>query len=89
MALTVYDNVVLERLEQELVLLNLGTGTYYALNRTGAEVFEMLRSHELEEVVDRISCKYSKPCGEVRDDVRRLLAELVRCGLIDQAQCPI
>lgn len=75
-------NVVHETLDGEVVAINLDTGSYYSLERVGAEVWAMIEKGDAttDEVVSGIARRYG---GEgVQPAVVGLLDELRREGLV-------
>lgn len=79
------DGVHTERAaDGRLVLLNGNTGHWHALNRTGADIYEeLVRASDLDHIVDRLAQRYhAVPENRIRDDVKRVTADLVRQGLL-------
>jgi Coenzyme PQQ synthesis protein D (PqqD) len=76
-------NVIHETIEGEVILIDLKTGTYYSLRDAGATVWQAIDQGAGEEgIAAQLGSRYEASEGEIRDAVRRLLAELEREGLI-------
>ncbi|MCU1426503.1 MAG: PqqD family protein [Actinomycetia bacterium] len=72
------ERVLVERIEDETVLLDLDSGLYFALNEVGARVWELCDgARSVDEIVDVIAGEYDADGATVRTDVVELLAELV------------
>ncbi|MFI5281248.1 MAG: PqqD family protein [Gemmatimonadales bacterium] len=68
-------------LERELVLLDPETRQMFSLNETGRIVWRALGDDE-DELARRLSTHFQAALEDARADVRRLLDELARAGLI-------
>jgi hypothetical protein len=68
-----------------LVVLSKRNGSWHALNRTGGDIYhELGQSADLEQVVDDLVRRYPKVAPDrVRDDVQRMVAELIDRGLLE------
>jgi hypothetical protein len=76
-------NVIHETIEGEVILIDLKTGTYYSLRDAGAAVWQAIEQGAGEEgIAAELGSRYEASEPEIRDAVRRLLAELEREGLI-------
>jgi Coenzyme PQQ synthesis protein D (PqqD) len=76
-------NVIYETIEGEVILIDLATGTYYSLRDAGAAVWQALeRGADEGEIGAELERRYEGSPEEMREAVRRLLAELEREGLI-------
>jgi hypothetical protein len=76
-------DVVHRELEGEAVLLNLNTGLYFGLNRTGTHMWRAIeQGATVREMVEAVSRAFSHPADQVEPDVRSLLAELEAKGLV-------
>lgn len=75
-----------EIVDGELVLLNLDSGQYFGLNRTGTRIWELLETKpRLEELERAISEQYRVDPSLVRQDLQELITELERAGLVHEA----
>jgi hypothetical protein len=68
-----------------LVLLNVATGRWHALNRTGAEFYEQLRQlADISLAADAVTDRYhTVPPERIHRDIEQLVGALVRRGLIE------
>ena len=72
-----------EILDGEAVVLHLGTGKYFALNRTATRMWELLREHgESERVCAEVSTEFGAEPERVKADFELLVRELVARGLL-------
>jgi hypothetical protein len=71
------------RFHEETVVLDLGRGEYFALDEVGSSVWEGLTAGKsMEEVVASLAAVYDADSARIAADVRALVDELVRRGLI-------
>ena len=76
-------NVIHETIEGEVVLIDLKSGTYYSLRDAGATVWQAIDQGAGEdEIQAALGLRYEGSADEMREAVRRLLAELEAEGLI-------
>lgn len=72
-----------KKLDGEWVFLNLDNGEYYGLNETGSLVWDKLsEGRSVEEILDRLEETYRVDRTVLEKDVRNLLKELSRGGLL-------
>ena len=65
------------------VLLNLGSGLYYTLNRAGVVIWKALADAEgPAELAQRVCAAFEVEAAEAEREVQRLLIELRRDGLV-------
>lgn len=70
-------DVVFREIENEAVLLDLGTGTYFGLNEVGTRVWQMIESGSSKaEIVQVLVTEYEAPESSIATDVERLIREL-------------
>jgi hypothetical protein len=73
-------------LEGEAVIINLLNGTYYSLDKAGAVVWELAASGgTIGEIVGGVTSRYDVDASRAREDVERLVSELVAERLLVQA----
>ena len=76
-------NVIYETIEGEVILIDLKSGTYYSLRDAGAAVWQALeRGADEGEIGAELERRYEGSPEEMREAVRRLVAELEGEGLI-------
>jgi len=72
------------RVGDEIVLVHTGTDQIFALNRTGARVWELLCDQlDLAEIESRLAAEYESSPAELASHVRELIASLLGERLID------
>jgi hypothetical protein len=78
------DSVLVRRVGDESVLLNLDSEIYFGLDAVGTEIWEVLGSGctiaQAQQVLLR---KFEIDAATLRADIERLLEELSQHGLID------
>ena len=75
--------VIDETFDDEVVIINFDTGSYYSLNKVGADVWGSIGAGAtLGEIVDAIAGRYEGKRPEIEDGVHRLIAELEQENLI-------
>lgn len=74
-------------IDGEAIIINLASGMYYSLDKTGAVAWLLIGSgHSLEETADVLSSRFSVPVAQVREDVARLVDDLVSENLVLPAE---
>ena len=72
------------RVGDEIVLVHTGTDQIFALNRTGARVWELLCGElDQAEIESRLAAEYDVTRAELAAQVGALIASLVEGRLID------
>jgi hypothetical protein len=75
--------VIDEAFDDEVVIINFDTGSYYSLNGAGADIWGIIgASAALGEIVEAIAGRYEGSRPEIEDGVHRLIAELELENLI-------
>jgi hypothetical protein len=82
---TIPDHISVTEVEDEIVLLNLDTGSYYGLNHIGTRLIKGIQAkesmHQINSAVaDKYQMKYKQVCG----DVEELLKQLLEQNLLEQ-----
>lgn len=81
------NEVVSQVIDDEAIIINMNTGCYYSLDKTGAEIWNCIgQISTVAEIVGMLECRYD--CGEadVATKVEKLLGELEAEQLIEQLQ---
>lgn len=79
------ERALIQRAESTLVLLDLDTGEYYALNEVGGRVWELCDGvRSVSEVMATIRDEYEAPAETIEADVLEVLGELTDEGLLVQ-----
>jgi hypothetical protein len=77
------EDVIISKVEQEIVLLNLDSEQYYALDDIGARIWELLNENgETEAVVEQITAEYDVSDADFRQDLATLVMNLQTAGLV-------
>ncbi len=77
------EDVMVSQVEDEIVLLNLESEQYFALDDIGARIWELLSEYgNTDIVVDQITSEYDVEADIFRNDLSNLLVDLQRAGLI-------
>ena len=83
-AFRINPSVVLQPMEGNAILMNKATGDCFELNRVGVEVWRRLGKGDLPEgIVSALANLYGIPVETVSSDIRDLLAQLSRHGLLE------
>ena len=83
---TMRDGVMFNRAGEEIVLLDLDSGTYYGLDEVGARLWELITgTATIGEAIDTMLREYDVAREVLERDVFRLLGELEEKGLISAA----
>jgi hypothetical protein len=78
------ERVLMRRVGEDHVLLNLDDETYYGLNPVGSRLIELAENGAmLEEIIDRLYAEFEVGREQLEIDVRRIAAELLAAGLIE------
>ena len=77
------DEVAAKVLDGEAIIINLSTGMYYSLDAAGGLAWDTLGAGAtVGEIVDAIIATYEVERDRAEADVRRLVTELQRAGLV-------
>jgi hypothetical protein len=77
-------HVLLQRVGEESVLLNLTTETYFGLDRVGTSMWEVLtESATVEAAYRKLLETYDVDPKRLRQDMEALIENLVRNGLLE------
>jgi hypothetical protein len=77
------EDVVFTAMEDEAVLLHLGTRKYYGLNETGLRIWQMIQvGASLGDVATTLASEYDVELDEAREAVVALCGELLDEGLV-------
>ncbi len=80
---TVPDDVLISQLQEESVILNLDTESYYGLDDVGTRFLSVLTtSDSIETAYDRLRREYDVDPQVLRDDLVALVENLIDQGLL-------
>lgn len=75
--------VVFEIFDEEIVIIHLKRGTYYSLDQSGAEIWQLLQQGATSpEIVARMAAAYALNPKEIEPPVGKFLTELIQEQLI-------
>jgi hypothetical protein len=75
-----------ERLGDEVIIINLVTGAYYAGSGTAADVWTLLvQGASIDQAAEKLALEYSGNFPTIRDDVEVCVTALLKAGILDQA----
>jgi hypothetical protein len=81
-----HPDTVAEALGEELLLVQLGQGATYQLNRTGKFIWELAGAgFTMEQISQRLTAHFTVPLPQASQDVRSLLDELVHFDLLAES----
>lgn len=81
------ENVLSQEIQDEVVLLNLENESYYSLNLVGSRMWQLLIEKEnVETAVQQLLKLFVVDETTLRRDVKNLLDELVREGLLSVSE---
>jgi hypothetical protein len=76
-----------ERIEDEVIVIDLATGSYYSLRNVGATIWtELERGAAEDEIVAALERRYEASSEEIGAAVGRLVKELAVEGLVEPTQ---
>ena len=79
----VHSDVVSQTLGEEVVLLNLKTGVYWGLNRSGAVIWSELAKHgDVQKTLGVLRDRYEASEEQLSSALEMLLAQLLKEGLL-------
>jgi hypothetical protein len=82
--LTVAEHVLFRQLDDEAVLLDLKSGTYFGLNEVGARAWQLILDHgHLQRVLEVLQDEYAVAPEVVERDLLALAGELITRRLAD------
>jgi hypothetical protein len=77
------ESVVIQKVADEMVVLDLESGRYFGLNPAGARMFELLKTHGDPEAVARLLAEeYDAAAEQIARDLAGLVDQLEERGLV-------
>ena len=77
------EEVMTRRVGDETVILDLATGTYFGLDRVGADMWQLMgEGRTLAEVCDAMLARYEATRADLERDVLELAEKLRAQGLV-------
>ena len=69
-------DVIFEVFDDEVVIVNLDSGNYYSLNKTGPEVWRSIsQGATVEEIIESMTREYEEDGVEIETAVKQLVEE--------------
>ncbi len=79
-------SVLYRRVQQDVVLLNLETEQYFALDEVGANIVTELTQKPIDEAIDTLLALYEVEPDVLHRDVQNLIAALMQAGLLERLE---
>ena len=82
-SIVVAKDVLVQELDGEAVILDLNTQHYYGLNAAGTRMWNLLlETGSITDTCKALHSEYDAPVDQLERDVRMLVEELTRRGLL-------
>jgi coenzyme PQQ synthesis protein D (PqqD) len=83
------DDIAAEILDGEAIIINLATGSYYAMSKVGALVWQSIEQQaSVDEIAARVSASYDVAIERARTDLLALATRLLDEGIVRIADAP-
>jgi hypothetical protein len=83
MSVKVADGVIYQKIQDEVVLLNMENQQYYSLNPTASVFWDNIVEHQdIQAAEERLVVSFPDNRDEVGTDLRELVQKLIRAGLL-------
>jgi hypothetical protein len=83
----VVSSLTHERLDDEVIAIDLESGAYFALDDAAADGFTILAAGgSLDDAIDAVAIRFAVPPDEARADLERFAEELVAAGLLERVE---
>jgi hypothetical protein len=80
------SKVIVERFDDETILINLESGAYYSLDAVGTAIWELAQqASSVQDLLESFECRYVGDAAEMAQGVQQLLEQLQAQGLIQRA----
>jgi hypothetical protein len=85
--IAIHPDVITQEIEDELVLLHMGSEDYFSLDDVGTAMWKLLVAHgDLEQVIAILLDEYDVEEARVRDDLHKLVLQLLERKLVIPAE---
>ncbi|MEZ5830191.1 MAG: PqqD family protein [Dongiaceae bacterium] len=75
-----------ERLQDEVIIINVATGSYFSGSGTAADLWTLIvAGASLDEIVSTLASAYGTDAASIRGDLETCIAKLIDSGVIDGA----
>ena len=83
MNFTINKNIAHEIIDGEPIIVNLENGNYYSLDKTGADLWNLVeKGLDVPEIIDGLAKRYEGNRAEIETSVSQLLSDMKKEGLI-------
>lgn len=83
------DLLLEERVDDEVVVYNRTTDSYYTLNATATAVWDLATGeHTFESMVTMLAEQFAVDAADIRDDVAGIVGEFTEAGLLLSGTAP-
>ncbi|HIE89330.1 MAG TPA: PqqD family protein [Gammaproteobacteria bacterium] len=83
--LTLSSKAIIQEINGELVILDMGSEEYFSLNEVGCKLWRLLESNsDLSVAVASLLEQYDVDSKQLSDDVESVVTELKRVGLLSE-----
>jgi hypothetical protein len=81
------EEVAAKVMDGEAIIINLATGNYYSMDKTGGLIWEMIQAgHTLDETLSAITARYDVSQEQAQTHLEQLVRELLQENLISPSQ---
>jgi len=77
--------VLVQEADADAVLLDVDTGSYFALNEVGGRVWSLCDGRTVSDIIDAICAEFDAPLEMIRADVLELLGALADEKLVTES----
>jgi len=82
--LALSEDTILQIINDEVILLNLATESYYALNNVGARMLQLLEKTEsIQQVFNTLLTEFDVSPETLKMDMRSLINDMLGHGLVE------
>jgi len=82
--LALSEDTILQIINDEVILLNLATESYYALNNVGARMLQLLEKTEsIQQVFNTLLTEFDVTPETLKMDMRSLINDMLGHGLVE------
>ncbi len=81
------DKIAYRLIEGEAIILNLVSGFYYSLNKTGTLIWQLIENGKnLKEIAPYLAKEFNVKEEELKRDIKALIIDLEKEGLIEKGK---
>lgn len=74
-----HDQVAAKAFDDDVILINLGTGVYYTIEKLGSSVWDLIaKQYSVAEIATALSDRFEVSVEQARRDVGELAAQLIQ-----------